>query len=162
MKIKLLLLLSLIFLISCKKETPKIKISKKETPKIEISKDEIIKQNIENKLKGILKNPDSYEFVSLNLAKSFTVKERKENITKANLEEMRELNKTIPSADFLDRMETEYSYLEKQKDENKIALYRYNFVAKGTNSYGGIIQSKYSTDVLNDKNYTVLSISKND
>ena len=152
MKTKSLLLLSLIFLISCKNETPKI----------EISKDEIIKQNIGNKLKGMLKNPDSYEFVSMDLAQSFTVKERKENITKANLEEMRELNKTIPSPDLLDRMETEYSYLKNQTDDNKIALYRYNFVAKGTNSFGGIIQSKYSTDVLNDKNYTVLNISKND
>lgn len=152
MKIKSILLLSLIFLISCKNETPKV----------EISKDEIIKQNIGNKLKGILKNPDSYEFVSMDLVKSFTVKERKENISKANLEEMRELNKTIPSPDLLERMETEFSYLENQTDENKIALYRYNFVAKGTNSFGGIIQSKYSTDVLNDKNYTVLNISNND
>ncbi|WP_149207885.1 hypothetical protein [Flavobacterium johnsoniae] len=162
MKIKSFIILSLLFLISCKKEIPEKEISKKETHKKEITKDEIIKLNIENKLKQRLKNPDSYEFVSLNLAKSFTVKERKETITKKDLEQLRELNKTISSPDLLNRMEVEYSFLEKQKDVNKIALYRYDFIAKSTNSLGGIIQSKYSADVLNDNNYTALSISKND
>lgn len=162
MKIKSFIILSFLFLISCKKEIAEKEISKKETVKKEITKDEIIKLNIENKLKQRLKNPDSYEFVSLNLAKSFTVKERKETITKKDLEQLRELNKTISSPDLLNRMEVEYSFLEKQKDVNKIALYRYDFIAKGTNSLGGIIQSKYSADVLNDNNYTALSISKND
>lgn len=162
MKIKSFIILSLLFLISCKKEIPKKETLKKEITKDEITKDEIIKLNIENKLKQRLKNPDSYEFVSLNLAKSFTVKERKETITKKDLEELRELNKTISSSDLLNRMEVEYSFLEKQRDVNKIALYRYDFIAKGTNSLGGIIQSKYSADVLNDNNYTALSISKND
>ncbi|MFH6935379.1 hypothetical protein [Flavobacterium sp. FlaQc-30] len=167
MKIKSFIILSFLFLISCKKEIAEKEISKKETVKKEtvkkeITKDEIIKLNIENKLKQRLKNPDSYEFVSLNLAKSFTVKERKETITKKDLEQLRELNKTIPSPDLLNRMEVEYSFLEKQRDINKIALYRYDFIAKGTNSLGGIIQSKYSADVLNDNNYTALSISKND
>ncbi|MGG7036540.1 MAG: hypothetical protein ACI7YS_15290 [Flavobacterium sp.] len=147
MKKILLLCLTLTVLLSCEKE---------------VNKDEVIKENIGNKLKERLKNPDSYEFVSINLAKSFTVKERKETATKSDLEEMRELNKSVPSADLLNRMETEYSFLEKQTDENKTALYRYDFVAKGTNSYGGIIQSKYSADVLNDENFTVLSVSKND
>ncbi|WP_294959985.1 hypothetical protein [uncultured Flavobacterium sp.] len=162
MRIKSFIILSLLFLISCKKESPKKEIPKKETVKKEITKDEIIKLNIENKLKQRLKNPDSYEFVSLNLAKSFTVKERKETITKKDLEQLLELNKTISSPDLLNRMEIEYSFLEKQRDINKIALYRYDFIAKGTNSLGGIIQSKYSADVLNDNNYTALSISKND
>ncbi|UWY26582.1 hypothetical protein N4T20_12745 [Flavobacterium sp. TR2] len=162
MKIKSFIILSFLFLTSCKKEIAEKEIAKKETVKKEITKDEIIKLNIENKLKQRLKNPDSYEFVSLNLAKSFTVKERKETITKKDLEQLRELNKTISSPDLLNRMEVEYSFLEKQKDVNKIALYRYDFIAKGTNSLGGIIQSKYSADVLNDNNYTALSISKND
>ena len=51
---------------------------------------------------------------------------------------------------------------QKQTDENKEAVYYVDFVAKGTNSFGGIIQSKYSATVLNDENLTVLSISKND
>lgn len=162
MRIKSFIILSFLFLISCKKEIAEKEISKKETHKKEITKDEIIKLNIANKLKQRLKNPDSYEFVSLNLAKSFTVKERKKTITKKDLEQLRELNKTISSPDLLNRMEVEYSFLEKQRDVNKIALYRYDFIAKGTNSLGGIIQSKYSADVLNDNNYTALSISKND
>lgn len=147
MKKILLLCLTFTVLLSCKKE---------------INKDEVIKDNIGNKLKERLKNPDSFEFVSMTLAKSFTVKERKETVTKSDLEKMRELNKSVPSEDLLHRMETEYSFLEKQSDENKTALYRYDFVAKGTNSFGGVIQSKYSADVLNDENFTVLNISKND
>jgi|SRR5690606_16858203 len=147
MKKILLLCLALTVLISCKKE---------------VNKDEIIKENVGKKLKERMKNPDSYEFVSMELAKSFTVQERKETTTKNDLEKIRELNKSVPSPDLLDRMETEYSFLEKQTDDSKIAVYRYDFVAKGTNSFGGIIQSKYSVDVLNDENFTVLSISKND
>lgn len=147
MKKILLLCLTLTILTSCKNE---------------VNKDDIIKEKIGNKLKERLKNPDSYEFVSMDLAKSFTVKERKETTTKADLEKMRELNKSVPSPDLLNRMETEYSFLEKQTDENKTALYRYDFIAKGTNSFGGVIQSKYSADVLNDENFTVLSVSKND
>ncbi|WP_343330418.1 hypothetical protein [Polaribacter staleyi] len=147
MKKILLLCLTLIIMTSCKNE---------------VNKDEIIKENIGNKLKEQLKNPDSYEFVSMNLTNSFTVKKRKETTTKADLEKIRELNKSVPSPNLLNSMETEYSFLEKQTDENKTALYRYDFVAKGTNSFGGVIQSKYSANVLNDENFTVLSISKND
>jgi hypothetical protein len=146
MKKILILCLTLVILTSCKNE---------------VNKDEIIKENIGNKLRERLKNPDSYEFVSMVLAKSFTVKERKETTTKESLEKMREINKIIPSTDLLSRMETEYSFLEKQTDENQIALYRYDFIAKGTNSFGGVIQSKYSADVLNDPKFTVLSISIN-
>ena len=60
------------------------------------------------------------------------------------------------------KIHDEITFLEKQTDENKEAVYYVDFVAKGTNSFGGIIQSKYSATVLNDENLTVLSISKND
>lgn len=147
MKKILLVCLAFTVLISCENEK---------------SKEEIIKEKIAAKLKTKLKNPDSYEFVSMNLAESFTVKERRKVSTQESLEEIREINKTLPSPDLLKRMETEYNFLKDQTDENKIALNRYDFVAKGTNSFGGIIQSKYSVDVLNDENSTVLNISKND
>ena len=147
MKKILLVCLAFTVLISCEKEK---------------SKEEIIKEKIATKLKTKLKNPDSYEFVSMDLAESFTVKERRKVSTQESLEEIREINKTLPSPDLLKRMETEYNFLKNQTDENKTALYRYDFVAKGTNSFGGIIQSKYSVDVLNDENYTVLNVSKND
>ena len=125
-------------------------------------KDEKMKENITLKLKEQLKNPDSFEFVSMNISKTFSVKERKETTTKESLEKIREINNQIPSEDLLKHIETEYDFLEKQTDENKEAVYYVDFVAKGTNSFGGIIQSKYSATVLNDENLTVLSISKND
>lgn len=162
MQPKLLLFLTFIALISCKKEAEIVEKKEKTKKEIIITKKEIIITNIGNKLKERLKNPDSYKFVSIDSANSYSVKERRQKITKATLEEMRELNKTIPSPELLSRMETEFFFLEKQTDENKIAIYRYNFIAKGTNSYGGTIQTKYSADVLNDENYTALSVSKND
>ena len=113
-------------------------------------------------LKEQLKNPDSFEFVSMNISKTFTVKERKQTTTLKSLNEIKEINKQLPSEDLLKHIETEYNFLEKQTDENKEAVYYVDFVAKGTNSFGGIIQSKYSATVLNDENLTVLSISKND
>ncbi|RTY80625.1 hypothetical protein EKL97_10165 [Flavobacterium sp. LS1P28] len=125
-------------------------------------KDEKMKENFTLKLKEQLKNPDSFEFVSMNISKTFTVKERKKTTTLESLNEIREINKQLPSEDLLKHIETEYNFLEKQTDENKEAVYYVDFIAKGTNSFGGIIQSKYSATVLNDENLTVLSISKND
>ncbi|WP_070786781.1 hypothetical protein [Flavobacterium crassostreae] len=125
-------------------------------------KEDKMKENITLKLKEQLKNPDSFEFVSMNISKTFTVKERKQTTTLKSLNEIKEINKQLPSEDLLKHIETEYNFLEKQTDENKEAVYYVDFVAKGTNSFGGIIQSKYSATVLNDENLTVLSISKND
>lgn len=144
MKKVLIAVLCFVTLISCEKKEDKMK------------------ENITSKLKEQLKNPDSFEFVSMNVSKTFTVKERKETTTKESLDNIREINKQLPSEDLLKHIETEYNFLEKQTDENKEAVYYVDFVAKGTNSFGGIIQSKYSATVLNDDNLTVLSISKND
>jgi hypothetical protein len=144
MKKVLIAVLCFVTLISCEKKEDKMK------------------ENITSKLKEQLKNPDSFEFVSMNVSKTFTVKERKETTTKESLDNIREINKQLPSEDLLKHIETEYNFLEKQTDENKEAVYYVDFVSKGTNSFGGIIQSKYSATVLNDDNLTVLSISKND
>lgn len=154
MKKVLIAILCFVTLISCEK------------------KDEKMKENITLKLKEQLKNPDSFEFVSMNISKTFTVKERKKITTLETLNETKELNKQAKilnseelindTEDLLKRNEIEYNFLKSQTDENKEALYHIDFVAKATNSFGGIIQTKYWISVLNDDKLTVLSIGKND
>ena len=125
-------------------------------------KEEKIRENIEEKLKSIMKDPASYEFVSMSINKTFSVAERKKTVSEEQLKKIRELNKDVPSPDLLNQIETEYAFLQKQVDENKDAIYYVDFVAKGTNSFGGVIQNKYSATVVNDDNLTVVGLSRND
>ena len=148
MKKILLVSLTVILFISCAEK--------------EKTKEERMRENIEAKLKPTMKDPASYEFVSMNIKKTFTVAERKNTVNKVHLDKVREVNKELPSPDLLFQAETEYAFLQKQTDENKEATYYVDFVAKGTNSFGGVIQNKYSTTVLNDENLTVFRISGND
>ena len=125
------------------------------------SKEDVIKDNITVKIKEKLKNPDSFEFVSMAIVESITVKDRKRDVAnKQNLDEIIEINKTYPAKDLLHEIETEYKFVQ-DKDDSEIAVYLVDFVSKGTNSFGAIIQSKYRATVLNDKKYSVLGISAN-
>ena len=144
MKKFLLLLITITIFISCGEK--------------EKTKDEKIRENIEAKLKPTMKDPASYEFVSMNIKKTFSVAERKKTVNEKQLQKVRELNEQMPSPDLLNQVETEYSFLQNQTDENKDAVYYIDFVAKGTNSYGGVIQNKYSATVVNDDNLTVVGI----
>jgi hypothetical protein len=148
MKKFLLVVITLTMLISCGEK--------------EKTKEEKMRENIEAKLKPTMKDPASYEFVSMNIKKTFSVAERKKTMNEEYLNKVRELNNDLPSPDLLYQAETEYAFLQKQTDENKEATYYVDFVAKGTNSYGGVIQSKYSATVLNDDNLTVFRVSGND
>ncbi|MAP55123.1 MAG: hypothetical protein CL605_09495 [Altibacter sp.] len=148
MKKILLLSSTLILFISC---AEKVK-----------TKEERIRENIEAKLKPTMKDPASYEFVSMNINKTITVVERKKTMNEEYLNKVRELNEQLPSSDLLNQAETEYAFLQEQTDENKEAVYYVDFVAKGTNSFGGVVQNKYSATVLNDENLTVFRVSGND
>jgi hypothetical protein len=57
-------------------------------------------------------------------------------------------------------LEKELNFIQNYKGENNEAGYYLNFVAKGTNSYGGIIQSSYEAFVLNDEDKTTLSVTE--
>lgn len=148
MKKLLLFTLSLTLFISCGEK--------------EKTKEEKMRENIEAKLKPTMKDPASYEFVSMSIKKTFSVAERKETMNEEYLNKVRELNEQLPSPELLNQAETEYAFLQKQTDENKDAVYYVDFVAKGTNSFGGVIQNKYSATVVNDDNLTVVSLSGND
>jgi len=148
MKKLLLLSLTLALFISCGEK--------------EKTKEEKMRENIEAKLKPTMKDPASYEFVSMNIKKTISVAERKKTVNEEKLNEIRELNKDLSSPDLLNQIETEYTFLKNQTDENKDATYYVDFIAKGTNSFGGVIQNKYSATVVNDDNLTVVGLSGND
>ncbi len=128
----------------------------------EKTKEDKMRDNIEAKLKPTLKDPASYEFVSMNIKNTISVAERKKTMNEEHLNKVRELNEELPSPELLNQAETEYAFLQKQTDENKDAVYYVDFIAKGTNSFGGIIQNKYSATIVNDDNLTVVGLSRND
>lgn len=125
----------------------------------EKEKEEKMREIIEAKFKPTMKNPASYEFVSMNIEKTISVAERKKTINEEYLNKVRILNRgLLPMPELLNEAEIENAFLQKQTDENKDAVYYVDFIAKGTNSYGAVIQHKYSARVLNDDNLTVLNI----
>lgn len=63
---KLLILLTLTLFISCGEK--------------EKTKEEKMRKNIEAKLKSTMKDPASYEFVSMNIRETFSVAERKKTV----------------------------------------------------------------------------------
>ncbi len=147
MKKTLVLFLGLSFIISCSEK--------------EKTKEEKIKESITSKLKEKMKDPASFKFVNMNIKETFSVKNRKETINAGYLDKVRKLNEKMASPVLLKNAETEYTFLQQQTDEYKDAVYRIDFTAKGSNSFGGIIQSNYSVTVINDDSLTVLNVSKN-
>lgn len=123
------------------------------------NKNDVIKNNISEKLKSEFKNPDSFEFVSMKVLTTISVKERKLIVTEEMLHKVRELNTKTSNDALLKQVETEYNFLNKQGDDSKDALYNIEFIAKGTNSFGATIQNRYSVDVLNNDEFTILKVS---
>lgn len=148
MKNILLLLITFTFLTSCA-ETQK-------------TNEEIIKENIEARLKSSMKDPASYEFVSMEIEATFSVGERRYILTEDVVNKFRESNKVVPAEEHLNQVEKEYEFLQKQTDESKEGIYFVGFVAKGTNSRGEVIQTYYYAKIINDENKTVLSLDKMD
>jgi len=142
MKAKLILLLSIVLLSSCNGTKEK-----------KLSKEEKIQKSISKKVKSVLKNPDSFKFVSMKIKKTITVGERKKTMTKEYLEKVKGL-----SDDLYNQAKTELEFLDKQTDPNKEAVYYVDFEAMGTNSFGALIKNKFSATVLNDENYTVVHL----
>lgn len=126
------------------------------------NKEDKIKENITAKLKERMKDPDSFEFVSMAVRDTAKVKERKEIITAEEVAELKAIPAEVEgAAQLAESFETEHNFLKKQTDDNKDAIYFVDFVAKGTNTFGAKIQGKYQATVLNDENFTVVSLSGN-
>lgn len=158
------LLISAIFLvvtINCCKNSnseKKSEISKNsniEFDKIDvINPNDVIKNNIELKLKEVMHNPESFEFVNMVITDTFSVKNRREVLNDETYKKIIDNPYTSSQMHFLTK--ELYSYLQKQTDENKDAIYYIDFNARGTNTFGAKVLNNYSVTVLNDENYTIL------
>ena len=118
------------------------------------TKEQIIQENIAVKLKESMKDPESFEFVSMQITETFSVMDRRLLVNSEKVAEIKELG--VP--ELLTTVENELSFLDKQTDENKEAMYYVSFVAKGVNSLGSIVSNEYSATVLNDELMTVTDL----
>ena len=122
-----------------------------------------MKESITNKIKEHLKNPDSFEFVSMEIKSKISLDTIAKRVNLKNINEFRQLiteSDTDENKEFLTRLQKEYYFTKVYKGDKNEAEYYVTFVAKGTNSYGAIIQSTYEAQVLNDENKTTLSVTE--
>ena len=122
-----------------------------------------MKESITNKIKEHLKNPDSFEFVSMEIKSKISLDTIAQRVNLKNINEFRQLiteSDTDENKEFLTRLQKEYDFTKVYKGDKNEAEYYVTFVAKGTNSYGAIIQSTYEAQVLNDENKTTLSVTE--
>ncbi len=115
------------------------------------TKEEKMQENITNKLLQLMDDPSTFQFVSMDINKTFTVGERKKIINEEYLKEVTELGMT----DAIEQANIEIEFL-KYKDDNMEGVFYVRFVARGSNKFGTIIKTKYTATVLNDDNRTVV------
>jgi hypothetical protein len=87
----------------------------------------------------------------------------KKRINKESINEYKELIKSRNNEEdkkFLEFLEKQYKFTQNFKGNNNEAAYYITFISKGTNSYGGVIQSSYEAFVLNDDDKTTLSVTE--
>jgi hypothetical protein len=122
-----------------------------------------MKESITNKIKENLKNPDSFEFVSMVIKTKVSVDDVKKRINLKSVNEFKKLindSSSQENKDFLAQLEKNYNFIENYNGDKNEAEYYVTFVAKGTNSYGAVIQSSYEAHVLNDDDKTTLSVTE--
>ncbi len=127
--------------------------------------DDKIKESISVKIKENLKVPDSFEFVSMKITSKISLDTLKKRVNLKSINEFKELIKDsedTSNKDFLKTMEKQFEFTENYKGNNSEAAYYVNFIAKGTNSFGAIIQSSYEAFVLNNDDKTTLSVTEID
>lgn len=115
------------------------------------TKEEKMQENITNELLQIMDDPSSFQFVSMEINKTFTVGERKKVMNEDKLKRVIELGMT----DAVEQTKKEIEFL-KYKDDNMEGVYYVRFIARGSNKFGAIIKATYSATVLNDDNRTVV------
>ena len=145
--IYILFILFTMTLVSCDKMKP-------------LSKEERMQKSITETFLIDMNDPSTYEFVSMEINKKFTVKERKLVMNDDKLTEIIDLKQRGGDVDHLiAQMKKEIDFL-KYKDDNMEAVYYVRFKARGANSFGAIILSTYSATILNDENLTVVNLKK--
>ncbi|HLF51064.1 hypothetical protein [Flavobacterium sp.] len=116
-------------------------------------KDEI-KEKVINAVKINLKNPDSFEFVNYEVFKTVNFKEAK--IGLPIIKEMIRISTGLEKVKY----QKQFEFVNSAKNESDIAYYDTYLVAKGTNSFGAIIQSKYYVKVLNNKTFDIVVLKE--
>jgi hypothetical protein len=113
-----------------------------------------IKEKVISAVKSKMKNPDSFEFVSYEVIKKGTFKDAKIGlpITKEMITISQGVEKQL--------YQKEYDFINSGKNEDEIAYFNTYLTAKGTNSFGAIIQSKYYVKVLNNENLDVTVVKE--
>lgn len=129
------------------------------------TKEEKMQESISTEFKKDMNDPSTFEFVSMNIAKTFTAGERKKVMNEASIKEM---EKSLKEREAYGMDNTSYKLLLEQtkketeflksKDDNFEAVYYIDFVARGSNSFGAIIKKDYSATVLNDGSFTVVHL----
>ncbi len=134
---------------------------------ISCGKSETIKEpktftKLENMQKSItdallidMNDPSTFEFVSIEVYKTFTVGERKEVINEEKLKRILELDQ---GGELMIPQVTQEIVFLSDKEDNIEAVYYVRFKARGSNKFGGIVLSTYSAVVLNDKDLTVVNL----
>ena len=115
---------------------------------------DLIKEKAISKVKSQMKNPDSFEFVDYKVFKTQTFAEAKK---------MLQLTKKlilITTGSEKDNYQKEYDFINSGTNENETAIYSVYLTAKGTNSFGAIIQSKYVVKILNNDSKDVVYINE--
>ena len=115
------------------------------------TKEEKMQENITNELLQIMDDPSTFQFVSMEINKTFTVGERKKIMNDEHLKKVTELGMT----ESIEQTKKEIEFL-KYKDDNMEGVYYVRFIARGSNKFGAIIKATYSATVLNDDNRTVV------
>ena len=114
------------------------------------TKEEKMQENITNELLQIMDDPSTFQFVSMEINKTFTVGERKKVMNDERLKKAEELGMT----GLVKQTKKEMEFL-KYKDDNMEGVYYVRFTARGSNKFGAIIKATYSATVLNDDDRTV-------
>jgi len=123
---------------------------------ISCEKEDTIKEKVILEVKSKMKNPDSFEFVSYEVFRKETFKEAKKGI-----EFTKELIKNpFTTEDEKVNYQKSLDFINSGANENDIATYSVYLTAKGTNSFGAIIQSKYVVKVLNNENLDVVYLNE--
>ena len=163
--------LTLLFLASCSKDAP--------------NKDKIVKDNFEEHLKPKLNDPDSYEFIEINLIDSVSYEDNIQSLKKSinqdlnydkkslkkqkgykedkpflyNEDDVAELkNKIDKNKILLSKIDSISSDLGSKK--NEIASYTYIFKFRGNNAMGAKVINQYAIQTGTAPDYKLINIAE--
>ena len=122
---------------------------------VEKSPIEIIQKSIEQTIKKDMIDPNSFQFLSMQITNRVKVGKRKEFANEETLNDLK--NNPYSTQDFIDQVQAEVDYL-KGKSDNEGAIIFVIYKIRKANEFGEIAEVKYNIICLDDKTSTVVSI----